>query len=190
MAPSTWKIDPSHSLVEFSVKHMMIATVKGRFGQIEGEVTVDSANLTQAAFNLTVDISSIDTRDPGRDTHLRSADFFDVDQYPTVSFRSRAVTKRDDDELTLVGDLTIHGVTRETEFELTYEGQAKDPWGNERVGFSARTTINRKEFGLTWNAALETGGVLVGENVKIEVHLEGIRQAEAAPTSEPTGVRV
>lgn len=190
MAPSTWKIDASHSLVEFSVKHMMIATVKGRFGQIEGEVAVDSANLTQAAFNITVDMSSIDTRDPGRDQHLKSADFFDVDQFPTMTFRSKALTKRDDDEFTLVGDLTIHGETKETEFELTYEGQAKDPWGNERVGFSARAAIARKDFGLTWNSALETGGVLVGDKVKIEVHLEGVRQANATPTDAPTGVLV
>lgn len=190
MAPSTWKIDSSHSMVEFAVKHMMIATVKGRFGQIEGEVSVDSANLTQASFNITVDMSSIDTRDENRDAHLKSADFFDVEQYPTMTFRSKAVTKRDDDDLTLLGDLTMHGVTREVEFELTYEGQAKDPWGNERVGFSARTTINRKEFGLEWNAVLEAGGVMVGEKVKIEVHLEGIRQADSVPTAEPTGVKV
>jgi polyisoprenoid-binding protein YceI len=176
MAKATWKIDAAHSLIEFSVKHLMIATVKGRFGQIEGEISVDPADLTAAEFNVTVDMTSIDTRDTQRDVHLKSADFFDAEQYPTMSFRSKRVTAKGDDEFTLVGDLTIHGVTKETTFALTFEGQAKDPWGGERVGFSATANINRKDFGLEWNATLETGGVMVGEKVKIEVHMEGVRQ--------------
>jgi polyisoprenoid-binding protein YceI len=176
MAKSTWKIDASHSLVEFAVKHLMIATVKGRFGQIEGEISVDPADLAGAEFNVTVDMTSIDTRDTQRDVHLKSADFFDAEQYPTMSFRSNRVTAKGDDEFTLVGDLTIHGITKEATFALTFEGQAKDPWGGERVGFSATANINRKDFGLEWNATLETGGVMVGEKVKIEVHMEGVRQ--------------
>lgn len=176
MAAATWKIDASHSLVEFSVKHMMIATVKGRFGQIEGEVRLDPENVAAAEFNVTVDMTSIDTRDTQRDVHLRSGDFFDAEKHPTMTFRSKRVQAKGDDEYSLVGDLTIRGVTKETAFDLTFEGQAKDPWGGERVGLSAKTTINRKDFGLEWNAALETGGVLVGEKVKIEVHLEAVRQ--------------
>lgn len=176
MPKSTWKIDASHSLVEFSVKHLMIATVKGRFGTIEGEVQLDPADIATAEFNVTVDMTSIDTRDTQRDVHLKSADFFDVEKYPTMAFRSKRMTAKGDDEFTLVGDLTIHGTTKETAFALTFEGQAKDPWGGERVGFSATTAISRKEFGLEWNAALETGGVMVGDKVKIEVHLEGVRQ--------------
>lgn len=176
MPKSTWKIDASHSLVEFSVKHLMIATVKGRFGQIDGHVHLDPTEITASDFDVTVDMGSIDTRDAGRDTHLKSPDFFDVEQYPTMTFRSKTITPKGDDEYTLVGDLTMHGVTKETKFDLTFEGQAKDPWGNQRVGLSATTSVNRKDFGLSWNTALETGGVMVGEKVKIEVHLEAIGQ--------------
>lgn len=176
MAKATWKIDATHSLIEFSVKHMMIATVKGRFGAMEGEIKADPADLTTAEFNVSVDMTSIDTREAQRDVHLKSADFFDVEKYPSMGFRSSRVTAKGDDEYTLVGDLTIHGVTKETAFDLTFEGQGKDPWGGERIGFSAKATVNRKDFGLVYNAALETGGVLVGEKVKIEVHLEAVRQ--------------
>lgn len=171
-----WVLDASHSLVEFSVKHMMIATVKGRFSGVEGVIEADPADLTKAAFDVTVASATIDTRDEQRDGHLRSADFFDVEQYPHLTFKSRQV-EQSGDEYQLIGDLTMHGVTREVTFALTYEGQGKDPWGNERIGFAAEAKVNRKDFGLTWNAALETGGVLVGEQVKIAVHIEAVKQA-------------
>ena len=176
MTKSKWVLDASHSLVEFSVKHMMIATVKGRFSSLQGEILVDPAEIAGAEFSVTVDASSIDTREAQRDEHLKSADFFDVATYPTLTFLSRSVEPKGDDEYALVGELTMHGVTREVNFNLTYEGQGRDPWGNTRIGFTATATVNRKDYGLTWNAALETGGVLVGETVKIEIHTEAIKQ--------------
>ncbi len=172
-----WVIDPSHTLVEFSVKHMMIATVKGRFAGVEGTIVADPADLTSAAFDVKVDLSTIDTRDAQRDGHLRSADFFDVENHPAMTFKSKSVKAKGDDEYTLTGDLTIRGVTKEVAFDLTFEGQGKDPWGNEKLGFSAVGKINRKDFGLEWNVALESGGILVGETVKMEVHIEAAKQA-------------
>lgn len=177
MSKAKWVIDPSHSLVEFSVKHMMIATVKGRFGQFQGTILADLANLTTAEFEGTIEAASIDTRDAGRDEHLRSADFFDVAQFPQLTFKSKRLTLAGEDEFKLTGDLTMHGVTREVVLDLTFEGQGKDPWGNIRAGFTAETRVNRKEFGLTWNAVLETGGVLVGDQVRIALQIEAIQQA-------------
>jgi polyisoprenoid-binding protein YceI len=172
-----WVMDASHSLVEFSVKHMMIANVKGRFSKFEGTIDADPANLAAASLNVTVDAASIDTRDEQRDGHLRSADFFNVTEYPTLTFVSKSVQPQGGEEYLLVGDLTMHGVTKEVAFQLTFEGQGKDPWGNERIGFSAETKVNRKDFGLEWNAALESGGVLVGEQVKISIQVEAVKQA-------------
>ncbi|MGE5674039.1 MAG: YceI family protein [Mycobacterium leprae] len=177
MSKAKWVIDPSHSLVEFSVKHMMIATVKGRFGQFQGTILADLANLTTAEFEGTIEAASIDTRDAGRDEHLRSADFFDVAQFPQLTFKSKRLTLAGEDEFKLTGDLTMHGVTQEVVLDLTFEGQGKDPWGNIRAGFTAETRVNRKEFGLTWNAVLETGGVLVGDQVRIALQIEAIQQA-------------
>lgn len=173
---ATWVLDPSHSLAEFSVKHMMIATVKGRFRTFSGTIQANPADLTSAQFQVTIDMASIDTADTQRDDHLRSADFFEAEKHPQMSFQSKGVSAKGD-EYQLTGDLTIRGVTKEVSFDLTYEGQGKDPWGNERIAFSAETKINRKDFGLNWNTALEAGGVLVGEQVKIAVHLEAIKQA-------------
>jgi polyisoprenoid-binding protein YceI len=169
-----WNVDSSHSLAEFAVKHMMISTVKGRFSKVEGTIEADPNNLAAAKFDVSVDTTSIDTRDEQRDAHLRSADFFHADEHQRLTFVTKSVQPQGENYL-LTGDLTMHGVTREVPFELTYEGQAKDPWGNERIGFSAETKINRKDFGLTWNNALETGGVLVGEQVKIAIQLEATK---------------
>lgn len=177
MAKGKWVIDPSHTVLEFSVKHMMISTVKGRFSQVEGSITADTADLSSAVIEATVDATSIDTRDAQRDAHLKSPDFFDVEQFPTIQLKSRELQKVDSDTYKLTGDLTIHGVTRSTVWTLTFEGEAKDPWGNQRVGFSAETKVNRKDFGLNWNVALEAGGILVGEDVKIAVQAEAILQA-------------
>jgi len=176
MGKSVWVVDGSHSLAEFSVKHLMIATVKGRFTQIEGRIEADPEDIAGAYFEGSVAVASINTADSARDDHLRSADFFDAENYPTLTFKSTKVEPAGDG-YKMTGDLTIRGVTRPVTFDLEFEGTGRDPWGNEKIGFSATAKINRKDFGLTWNAPLETGGVLVGEQVKIELHLEAAKQA-------------
>ncbi|MPZ20840.1 MAG: hypothetical protein GEV06_23470 [Luteitalea sp.] len=174
---TTWNIDRSHASLEFSVRHLMIATVKGRLSDVSGRVLSDDSDLTTARVEVTVGVNSIDTREAQRDAHLRSADFFDVEKYPTLTFRSTRVTDVSNGTFKLVGDLTIHGVTREVGLDVTAEGRGKDPWGNERAGFSATTKIKRSDFGLVWNQVLETGGVAVGDEVKIAIDLELVRQA-------------
>ena len=173
---TTWKIDPAHSHVEFAVRHLLISTVKGRFGGVEGTVRTDEANPAAADVNVTIDAASIDTREAQRDAHLKSADFFDVENFPTLTFRGTRVTGAPADRFTLTGDLTIHGVTREITLDVTSEGRGKDPWGGERAGYSATTKINRSDFGLTWNLALETGGFVVGDEIKISLDLELLKQ--------------
>jgi polyisoprenoid-binding protein YceI len=174
-ATTTWKIDPAHSQIEFGVRHMMITTVKGRFAGVEGTVRLDEANPATAEVDVRIDTASIDTREPQRDAHLRSADFFDVDKYPHITFTSKRIADRDGNEFKLVGDLTIHGVTREVTLDVTEEGRGRDPWGGERLGVSATTKIKRSDFGLTWNQALETGGVLVSDDIKISLELELVK---------------
>lgn len=176
MGKATWVVDPSHTLVEFSIRHMMISNVKGRFSKLEGKLVTDPLDFTTAEIAVEIDATSIDTREQQRDDHLRSADFLDVAQYPKLSFASGTIERKGEDEYVLKGDLTIHGVTRPSTWALTFEGTAKDPWGNTRLGLSAETKINRKDFGLAWNAVLETGGILVGEDVKISIHAEAIQQ--------------
>jgi polyisoprenoid-binding protein YceI len=173
---STWQIDPMHSLVEFAVKHMMIATVKGRFAALNGTIKLDEADLTRSSVEVTIDATSIDTREPQRDGHLRSADFLDAEQFPSITFKSSRVERLDGDRYQVTGNLTIRGVTQEVTLDATLEGRARDPWGNERTGFSARTTINRQDFGLNWNQALEAGGILVGNEVKISIEVEAVKQ--------------
>ena len=175
-ATTTWQIDAAHSHVEFAVKHLMIATVKGRFGAVSGAVTTNGDGVAGAAVDVTIDASSVDTREPQRDTHLRSADFFDVATFPAITFRSTRVVPAGDGALTLTGDLTIHGVTRPITLAVTDEGAAKDPWGGDRRAFSATGRLSRKDFGLTWNQALEAGGVLVGDDVRISLEVELVRQ--------------
>ena len=181
VATKVWEIDPAHSSAQFSVKHMMIANVRGEFSKVSGRVSFDPENLEESSVEASVDVSSISTREPDRDAHLKSADFFDVARFPNMTFRSKRIVKNSDASLQLVGDLTIHGVTRETAFTL--EGPTaplKDPWGNVRRGASATAKINRKDFGLTWNAALEAGGVLVGDEVKITLDVELVQKAAQA----------
>ena len=168
---TVWTIDPTHSVVEFSVKHMMFATAKGRFSDVSGTITVDNENIENSSVDVTIGAASIDTRDEKRDGHLRSADFFDAENYPTLTFKSTRV-ERDGDGLKVTGDLTIRGVTRPAVLEAEYNGQGVNPWGQQVLSYSATTKINRKDFGLNWNAALETGGMLVGEEVKIQIELE------------------
>jgi polyisoprenoid-binding protein YceI len=178
---SSWQIDPAHSHVEFAVKHLMISSVKGAFGDVQGTVSVDDSDARTVLVNVTIQVASIDTRQEQRDAHLRSADFFDAIRFPTITFRSRmAKGSHPDSEFRLVGDLTIRDVTREVILDVSTEGHLTDPWGAERAGFSARGKIDRTDFGLTWNQALETGGVLVGNEVKISVEVELIRQAKQA----------
>jgi polyisoprenoid-binding protein YceI len=177
MAAAVWTIDPDHSTAEFSIRHMMITNVKGAFRGITGQIIGDPTDLTTAQVSLSIDVSTVDTRQPDRDKHLRSADFFDVERYPTMTFTSKRITRTGDNEYQVVGDLTIHGVTKEVTVNVTYEGQGKDPWGGVRAGFSATTTLNRKDFGLQWNVALEAGGVLVGDTVKVSVEIEATQQA-------------
>ena len=172
---TTWKIDPTHSQIEFAVRHLMITTVKGRFAGVEGTVRIDDANPSASEVDVRIDVATIDTREPQRDAHLRSADFFDAETYPHITFRSTRSTERRGGEFKLAGDLTIHGVTREVVLDVTEEGRGKDPWGGERIGFSAVTRIKRSDFGLTWNQALETGGVVVGNDIKINIEVEAVK---------------
>ena len=172
---TAWKIDTAHSAVEFAVKHMMFTTVKGRFTDVSGAVEFDESNPQGGRADITIAAASIDTRESQRDAHLKSPDFFDVEKFPTLTFHSTKV-EGTPDRFTLTGDLTIRGVTRSIDLDVKYEGKGKDPWGGERVGYTATGAINRKDFGLTWNAALETGGFLVGDEVKISVDLQLIRQ--------------
>ena len=175
-AVSTWAIDPAHSVVELAVKHMMFSTVKGRFANIAGTIVLDEADLGASSVTAEIDAASIDTGEPQRDGHLRSADFLDVENFPTIAFRSTGVVLRGRSRFILVGDLTIRGVTREVALEAELVGKGTDPWGGQRAGFAATTAINRKEFGLTWNQALEAGGVLVSDQVKISLEIQATLQ--------------
>jgi polyisoprenoid-binding protein YceI len=173
---TTWNIDPAHTVAEFKVKHMMISNVKGQFAKVTGVLTLDESDLTDSRVEALIEAASIETRDTQRDAHLKSADFLDVEKFPTLSFRSTHISLVQDGELAVEGDLTIRGVTRKALFSV--EGPtspAKDPWGNTRVGLSATTKINRKDFGLTWNAALEAGGILVGDEVTITLDVEFVK---------------
>jgi polyisoprenoid-binding protein YceI len=175
-----WSIDPSHTDVGFAVKHLMISTVKGRFTDFDGTVELDPDHPAQGRVKVIIRAASIDTRNADRDAHLRSADFFDADRFPTLTFVSRRVEPLDGGRLRIVGDLTIRGVTREVPLEVVPGGAVKDPWGNLRVGYAATAVVNRADFGLTWNTVLEAGGVVVGEDVRINIDAELVRQAEQA----------
>jgi polyisoprenoid-binding protein YceI len=171
---TTWNIDPAHTVAEFKVRHMMISNVKGHFSKVSGELSLDESNVANSSVQASIEAASIETRDDQRDAHLKSADFFDVEKYPLISFKSDKI--KQNGELSVEGDLTIHGVTRRVTFDI--EGPTpptKDPWGNTRIAISGSTKINRKDFGLTWNAALETGGILVGDEVTINLDVEFVK---------------
>ena len=173
---TTWNIDPAHSVAEFKVKHMMIANVKGQFSRVSGVLTLDELHLSNSRVKASIDAASIETRDGQRDAHLKSTDFLDVEKFPTLHFKSKAISIVRSGELSVEGDLTIHGVTRKVRFVV--EGPTpptKDPWGNTRVAISATTKINRKDFGLNWSTALETGGILVGDEVTITLDVEFVK---------------
>ena len=176
----SWNIDTSHSHVTFMVRHMVFAKVRGRFTRWSGKLGLDPQNLAGSIVDVQIDAGSIDTGEVQRDGHLKSPDFLDVAQFPEISFKSRRVEAKGPDKARIVGDLTVHGQTREVVLEAEVSGRGKDPWGNERLGFSAATAIDRTEFGLKWNQALEAGGVLVGNKVDIEIELQAVKQAAAA----------
>lgn len=179
-AGSVWQIDASHSNVEFAVKHLMIATVRGRFAGLAGTVTLDEVDPARTTVDVTIDAASIDTRVEQRDQHLKSPDFFAVATFPAIRFRSTAVEDRGGGEYLVKGNLTMHGVTKEVVLKASEEGRTRDPWGNDRIGFSAGGKVSRKDFGLTWNQALEAGGVVVGDEIRITIEVELVRQVEAA----------
>ena len=172
---TTWTIDPAHSTIEFVAKHMMITTVKGRFAEVEGIIVADEENFTASTVDVAMQAASLDTRSEQRDAHLRSADFLDVENYPVVTFRSTGL-RGSKESFQLTGDLTIRGTTRPITLDVTFEGEGKDPWGGTRASFSARGKFDRRDFGLTWNVALETGGILVSNEVKINVEAQVVLQ--------------
>ena len=175
-ASGTWVIDPTHTNLGFSARHAMVAKVRGNFGEFSGSFTIDGDNLAASTAEVTIQVASIDTKTADRDTHLKSPDFLDVENFPTITFVSTAVTPKGDD-VVITGDLTIHGVTKSVEIEYEFVGISQDPWGQTKIGFEGSTKISRKDFGLTWNAALETGGVLVGDEIKLNLDVEATKQA-------------
>lgn len=171
-AVTTWTIDPAHSAIEFAVKHMMFTTAKGRFQDFSGTITLDERDIGNSNVDVTIKPTSIDTQSEDRDNHLRSADFFDADNFPEATFRSTSVEPAKGDNLRIAGDLTIKGVTRPVVLNAEFQGRGANPWGQEVIGYEARTTFSRKEFGLTWNQALESGGVLVSDEVKLNLDIQ------------------
>lgn len=179
MRTDRWEIDSSHSSVHFSVRHLVIAKVRGSFGRWTGTVHVPDGDFSNATVDVTIDASSIDTGVEQRDAHLKSPDFFDVAEFPELRFVGKRVQPRSGSDIDVIGDLTIKGITREVTLHVERLGEAKDPWGNLRAAFSAQTSIDRKDFGLTWNQVLETGGVMVGDRVQIEAEIQAVKQVEA-----------
>ncbi len=174
----TWEFDTAHTRLGFAARHLMVATVRGRFAEVAGQAVLDPSNPTASNATVTIQAASIDTGSADRDAHLRSPDFFDVENHPTFEFRSTEIRPTSDPETwTLVGDLTIRGVTKPVELTLNFLGVTPDPWGGIRAGFEGSGKINRKDWGLTWNAGLETGGVVVGDQVKLELDIEAVKKA-------------
>lgn len=172
MANANWTLDKAHSDIGFSVRHMMISNVRGHFNEFEAAVTAQDNDLTNAKISVTIDPTSIDTRNSDRDTHLRSADFFKVEEYPKITFESTHLVHKGDNEYVLEGNISIIGTTKQVALDCEIQGPAKDPWGNEKIGVVASGKINRADFGLIWNAALEAGGVLVGDTVKLDIEMQ------------------
>ena len=173
---TVWQIDPAHSQIEVSARHMMVTTVRGRFKGVQGTLTLDEADPSRTSVEAEIDASSLDTGDEQRDTHLKSPDFLDVEHNPKITFKSTRVEPQGQEKAKVYGSLTIRGVTREIVLDTELTGFGKNPWGKEVAGFEARTSINRKDFGMVWNVALETGGVLVGDTFKIEVNAQLVKQ--------------
>jgi len=179
-ATSEWKIDPQHTSAQFSVRHMAISTVRGAFSKVTGAILLDDSDITKSTVDVTIDVSTVDTREPDRDKDLRSDKFFDVAHYPSITFKSKRVQQASTGKLKVTGDLTIHGTTKEVVLDV--EGPTppvKDPWGNVRAAVTATTKVNRQDFGVKWNATLDNGGVVVGDDVNITIDVEMIKQAPA-----------
>jgi polyisoprenoid-binding protein YceI len=174
---ATWNIDLSHSAIHFSARHMVVSKTRGKFAKFSGSIQFDPKELSKGAVNVEIDPASVDTGDAQRDGHLKSGDFFEVDKFPTASFKSTKVVEKGEGKLQIVGDLSLRGVTKPVTLEASYEGSGKDPWGGERAGFTATTTINRTDFGVSFNKALDTGGLLVGEKVELLLEVEAIKAA-------------
>lgn len=172
MSTTKWAIDPTHSEIGFKVKHMMFTNVSGKFQKFNAEIVAEGDDFENAAINFSGDIDSLTTGNADRDTHLLSADFFDVEKFPKITFSSTSVKKIDENQYEITGDLNLHGTTKSIKLDTEYSGQMKDPWGNTKAGFALTGKINRKDWGLNWNAALETGGVLVSEEVKLAIELQ------------------
>lgn len=179
MSTTQWDFDLAHSSVNFHVRHVMVSKVHGRFSRWGGTLELDEQDLTKSRLEVTIEAASVDTQEAKRDEHLRSADFFEAEKYPTLTFKSTSIT-RDGDDYRVAGDLTIRGVTRPVTLEVEGGDIVKDPWGGTRTGFSARTSISRKDFGLTWNVALEAGGLLVGDKIDITLEIEAIKKSATA----------
>jgi polyisoprenoid-binding protein YceI len=177
MNENNWNIDTAHTGINFAVRHMVVSKVRGRFAKYSGTINLHDDDFTRSSVEVSIDASSIDTGVEQRDAHLRSPDFFDVEKFPTLGFRSHRILHVGGAQYRVFGDLTIRDVRREVALEVEYGGRGKDPWGNERVGFVAKTTIDRREFGLTWNQALEAGGILVGDRIDIELDVQAVRAA-------------
>lgn len=171
-----WNIDVSHSAVMFKVKHLVVSTVPGTFSDFTGKVNFDGANWDQASVTVTAKAASISTGNEDRDKHLRSGDFFAADSFPDVTFSSKKVIKGSGDSFQLIGDLTMRGITKEVTFDCTFNGLVDDPWGNQRAGFEARATVNRQDFGIKWSKAIDSGGLVVGDDVKVEISIEAVRK--------------
>ena len=183
MTTNSWNIDTVHSGINFSVRHMVVSKVRGRFAKFSGTLALDDGDLGRSSVEVAIDAASIDTGTPQRDAHLKSPDFLDAERFPELRFKSTRVEKvgqAGDDRYRVVGNLTIRDVTREVALDVEYGGRAKDPWGNERAGFIAKTSIDRREFGLQWNQVLEAGGVLVGDRIDIDLEVQGVRASAAA----------
>jgi polyisoprenoid-binding protein YceI len=176
MASERWEIDPAHSGIHFSVRHLVVSKVRGQFNQWKTVLEIDDSDPARSRIEVHVDAASVETHEAKRDAHLRSPDFFDVEKFPELVFKSRLVEKHGDDGYRLTGDLTIRDVTREVVLDIEVGGRVKDPWGNQRVGFAATAAIDRSAFGLTWNMALEAGGVVVGDQVSVEIEVELVRR--------------
>jgi polyisoprenoid-binding protein YceI len=174
---STWTVDPTHSIVEFAVKHLVITTVKGRFRDFEATLRIDESHPENSSVSASVDVASVDTDTPDRDAHLRSDDFFNAERYPKITFQSTNVERVDDTHYKVHGDLTIRDVTKQVVLDAEFEGEVDDPWGHRRAGFTATTQISRNEFGVKWNQLIEAGGAVVSDNVKITLHVEAVRQS-------------
>ncbi len=177
MATTTWAIDPTHTEIGFKVKHMMFTNVSGRFDQFNGTVETEGDDFANANISFQADTASINTGNADRDAHLKSADFFDAEQFPNLAFKATEFNKVDDNNFKLSGDLTVHGVTKPVTLDAEYSGLMTDPWGNTKAGFAVNGKFSRKDFGLTWNAALETGGVLVSDEVRVNIEMQLVKQA-------------